>query len=61
MSVILAVPFAFRLPVARAGPGDMAFSVTVTVTGLGTRTGRIGRRDGRADVRVGGGWPPLDH
>src|SRR6266571_1765760 len=56
---ILAVPFVFRLPETRAGAVVGAFSVAVT--GVGTGTGRIGHSDGRADVRVKGGWPPLDH
>src|SRR6185369_17090939 len=61
VSAVLAVPFVFRLSVAGPGAGAVVRALTVTVTGLGTGTGRIGHRDGRADVRVRGGWPPLDH
>src|SRR5690242_4803497 len=61
VSVILALPFAIRLPVARAGPRDRALVMAVTVPVTGGGTGRVGRRDGRADVLVRGGWPPLGH
>src|SRR5204863_8990310 len=59
VSVVLAVPFAFRLPVAGARPSAGARAFSLAVTGVGT--GRVGRRDGRAEVRVGSGWPPLGH
>src|SRR6185295_9832434 len=44
VSVVLAVPFAVRLPVARTGLSDGAVvrAFSVTVTGVGTGTGRIG-------------------
>ena len=59
--VVVAVPFDFRLPVAGVGPSARAVvrAFSVAVTGVWTGTGRIGHRDGRADVRVRGGWPPL--
>src|SRR4029079_16420636 len=54
VSVVLAVPFAFRVSLARAGPsgGAVVRAFSVAVTGIGTRTGRVGPRAGRGHVRV---------
>src|SRR6266581_3370547 len=53
----LSVPDAGVSPVSGILAVPFVFRLPETRAG----TSRIGHSDGRADVRVKGGWPPLDH